>query len=140
MSPLAFAAPVLPTRALRSSATSTSPLTPRCSLPQVDANYPRSTRNAAPHITFDGENGIKFSMARVAAYTEVDAAEGPLLDYTDSTDWVAAKPAANAVAWPAQGDGRDVKLDGNKGFFTVGDDKEYKEFPQGGFFKRSMDG
>lgn len=77
-------------------------------------------------------------MKRVEAFTE-DTNEGPLLSYSDDIDWSAAKPAPNAVAWPG-GDGRDVALTGTKGSFTVGNDKEYKEVPRGGFFKRSMDG
>lgn len=135
MAPAAFAAPSLPLRASRSSARA---LTPRCSLPEVDAAYPQSVRNAAPHISFNGESGIFFSMARVKAFTE-DTGEAPLFNY-DEKDWTSEKAAsAGPVCWPA-GDGRDVALTGGRGSFTVGNDREYKEAPPGGFFKRSMDG
>lgn len=168
----AFAAPIsaLPLRAPRAARVST----PHCSA--VDENYPAYLRNAAPHISFDGVSGIRFSMARVKAFTE-DTGEEPLFaDVYGEVDWAAKKPVpAGPIAWPA-GDGRDVNMTGTKGFFTVrflgdgfrvcawlrmscffvltrrfffffcvwvsqvGNDKEYKEAPRGGFFKRSMDG
>lgn len=135
MAPAAFAAPALSLRASRSSLPTQ---TPRCSI--VDEAYPESVRNAAPHISFNGESGIFFSMARVKAFTE-ETGEPPLFSYDDETtkDWSTSKaPAAGPICWPA-GDGRDVTMTGSRGSFTVGNDREYKEAPPGGFFKRSMD-
>lgn len=136
MAPTAFAAPSLPLRASR--AFSRTHQTPRCSLPEVDDAYPVSIRNAAPHISFNGQSGIFFSMARVKAFSE-DTGEPPLFDYEEK-NWAETRPTpAGPICWPA-GDGRDVALEGSRGSFTVGNDREYKEAPPGGFFKRSMDG
>jgi hypothetical protein len=136
MAPAAFTSPALPLRAAPMS--SRTHVAPRCALPEVEENYPGTIRNAAPHISFSGNSGIFFSMARVKAFTE-DTGEPPLFEY-DEKDWTESKPVpAGPICWPA-GDGRDVSLTGSRGSFTVGNDREYREAPPGGFFKRSMDG
>lgn len=129
----AFTGPALP-RATRTLAGRHA--TPKCSLPEVEKNYPLHRRSKAPVISFNGDQGVRVSLERIAAFAEIDADTPPLLDYSDPGAFVPSKPTApSAISWPA-GDGRGMELSGDKGNFTQADLKKYGPFPD--FFKVSL--
>ncbi|KAK1858559.1 hypothetical protein I4F81_001160 [Pyropia yezoensis] len=111
-------------------------LTPRMSIAEVDVYYPFEKRHEAPFISFDGENGVKLEMKRVAAFAEVDDDAGSLFDY-DVDRFISNKPAPSPGAGWSSGDGRRVPMKGTTGSFTQPNLRQYGPFPD--FLKRSCD-
>ncbi len=108
-------------------------VTPKCTLAIVEEKFPTYRQNKAPVITFNGNLGIRLSMERIGAFTEVDEDTPPLLNYADPDVFIPNKPVPpSAISWPS-GDGRGMKLSGSKSRFTRPNLKTYGPFPD--FFK-----